>query len=234
MHGRLAQKAQRVAVSSAAAPGRSGDHAAVPIHPGLRRRSLRERQIRNFAVVLLLSQGVPMILGGDEARRTQRGNNNAYNQDELSWIDSELVADNHGLRRFWRLLIDFRKRHRSLRRTSFFDGTRNERERERDDIQWHGCLVGAPGFDDGASRVLSFTLAGFDGEEDVHVILNMDDQDLDFELPPVIGREWLRAFDTGLALPDDASEPGSEPAVRGLRFYRADARSAVVLVSAPL
>ena len=195
--------------------------------------ALRERQIRNFAVILLVSQGVPMILAGDEARRTQRGNNNAWCQaNEISWLDWERVAANEPLRRFWKLLIDFRKRHRALRRDAFFDGARNERG--VDDVQWHGCLVGAPGWNDGSSRVLSFTLAGFDGDADVHVILNMDDQDLDFELPAVEARGWRRAFDTALPEPDDASEPGEEPRVPDDRVYRAGARSAVVLVSKPL
>ncbi len=146
--------------------------------------ALRERQIRNFAVILLVSQGVPMILAGDEARRTQRGNNNAWCQaNEISWLDWDRVAANDSLRRFWKLLIDFRKRHRVLRRDSFFDGSRNERG--VGDVQWHGCLLGAPGWDDGSSRVLSFTLGGFGGDPDVHVILNMDDRDLDFQLPAV-------------------------------------------------
>jgi isoamylase len=176
--------------------------------------ALRQRQIRNFAVILLVSQGVPMILAGDEARRTQRGNNNAWNQaNEISWLDWDRIAANEPLRRFWKLLIDFRKRHRSLRRDSFF---------EAGDVRWHGCLLDAPGWNDGSSRVLSFTLA------DAHVILNMDDQDLDFQLPG--GREWRRAFDTSLPSPEDASEPGSEPRVDG-EVYRAGPRSAVVLVA---
>jgi isoamylase len=194
---------------------------------------LRRRQIRNFAVILLVSQGVPMFVAGDEARRTQRGNNNAWNQDnEISWVDWDRMAANEPLRRFWKLLIEFRKRHRSLRRASFFDGSRNERGLV--DVEWHGCLLGAPGWFDPWSRVLSFTLAGFDGEDDVHVILNMDDQELDFELPQVEGRAWRRAFDTSLAAPDDAAEPGAEPALDDATGYRAAARSAVVLVSKPL
>jgi isoamylase len=174
---------------------------------------LRLRQIRNFAVVLLVSQGVPMILAGDEVRRTQRGNNNAWNQDnEISWLDWDRAAENEPLRRFWKKLIDFRKRHPTLRRDRFL---------EAGDVQWHGCLLGAPGWSDPSSRVLAFTLA------DVHVILNMDDLDLDFELP---SRTWRRAFDTSLPAPFDASEPGAEPVVDGA-VYRARARSAVVLVA---
>jgi len=108
------------------------------------------------------------------------------------------------------------KERKELRRDSFF---------EAGDVRWHGCLLDAPGWNDGSSRVLSFTLA------DAHVILNMDDQDLDFQLPG--GREWRRAFDTSRPSPDDASEPGAEPRVDG-EVYRAGARSAVVLVSAPV
>ena len=175
--------------------------------------ALRRRQIRNFAVILLVSQGVPMILAGDEARRTQRGNNNPWNQDnEVSWLDWDRIGANQELRRFWRLLIDFRKRHASLRREAFLTAA---------DVCWHGCLLDAPGWNDPSSRVLAFTLDG------VHVILNMDDQELDFELPP---GEWRRAFDSSLASPEDASEPGAEPAVAG-SAYRAGARSAVVLVA---
>jgi isoamylase len=178
---------------------------------------LRRRQMKNFAVILLVSQGVPMILAGDEAARTQKGNNNAWSQaNEISWVDWARVAEYEPLGRFWKLLIDFRRRHAVLRRDTFLGDA---------DIHWHGCLLNAPGWNDGASRVLAFTLDG------VHVILNMDDQDLDFELPP--GREWRRAFDTSLPAPDDASEPGAEPAVSAER-YRAAGRSAVVLVaSAP-
>jgi isoamylase len=175
--------------------------------------ALRGRQIRNFAVILLLSQGVPMILAGDEARRTQRGNNNPYNQDtDVSWVAWDRVAANEPLRRFWKLLIDFRKRHAALRRETFLGSG---------DVRWHGCLLDAPGWDDPSSRVLAFTIA------DVHVILNMDDRELDFQLPP---GEWRRAFDTSLASPEDASEPGAEPAVGG-DVYRAGVRSAVVLVN---
>jgi isoamylase len=134
--------------------------------------------------------------------------------------------------RFWQLLIDFRKRHPALRRERLFDGTLNERGVA--DVMWHGCALGAPGWNDPGSRVLSFTLGGFGGEPDVHAILNMDPQDLDFELPAVESRRWLRAFDTALPSPQDASEPGREPPVSDPHVYRAAGRSAVVVVSEPL
>jgi glycogen operon protein len=195
--------------------------------------ALRQRQVRNFAVLLLVSQGVPMILAGDEAGRSQRGNNNAWNQaNELSWLDWRSTPSSQALRRFWRLLIGFRQRHPALRRQVFFDGSRNERGLL--DVEWHGSLLGAPGWLDPTSRVLAFTLAGFDGDDDVHVIFNMNDQELDFELPAVEGRSWHRAFDTALPAPDDSSEPGAEPKAPDQQAYRSAARSAVVLVSAPV
>jgi len=195
-------------------------------------QALRERQIRNFAVILMTSQGVPMILAGDEARRTQGGNNNAYLQDnETSWVDWQLMRQNESLVRFWRLLVAFRKRHASLRRTTFFDGTRNGRGVA--DVEWHGCLLGSPGWNDPWSRVLSFTLAGFEAGPDLHVILNMEPSALQFELRPIASRRWLRAFDTSLTAPDDASDPGLEPPVPDDHMYTAAEHSAVVLLSAP-
>jgi len=84
--------------------------------------TLRERQQRNFLATLLLSQGVPMLLGGDEIGRTQEGNNNAWCQDnELSWFDWE--HENHSLLEFTRRLIFLRKNHPVFRRTSFFAGS---------------------------------------------------------------------------------------------------------------
>ena len=181
--------------------------------------ALRNRQIRNFAVILMVSQGVPMILAGDEARRTQRGNNNPYNQaNEISWVDWNRTAANEPLRRFWKLLIAFRRRHAVLRRDTFLDSS---------EITWHGCALGAPGWNDVSSRVLAFTLG-----TEVHVILNMDDHDNRFELPLLDGRRWHRAFDTARPAPEDASDPGAEPVVDDDAFYLAGGRSAVVLVSA--
>jgi glycogen operon protein len=191
--------------------------------------ALRERQVKNFAAILLLSQGVPMILMGDEVRRSQRGNNNAYCQDnEVSWLDWGLVEQNAGLLRFWRRLIDFRKRHASLRRKTFFTGKGNERGLR--DVTWHGCRLNDPGWDDPNARALAFTLAGVGGEEDIHVLLNMYWGPLDFDLPVLDGRGWHLAVDTAEDAPLDAAEPGQEKRVTGGSFS-AQGRSVVVLVS---
>jgi glycogen operon protein len=99
---------------------------------------LRERQKRNFLATLLLSQGVPMICGGDEIGRTQRGNNNGYCQDnELSWYDWKLDQRSEDLLDFTRMLIDLRKEHPNLRRQKFFQGRRIDPHGEHNqDITW--------------------------------------------------------------------------------------------------
>jgi glycogen operon protein len=82
---------------------------------------LRNRQLRNFGAILMLSRGVPMLVAGDEIRRTQKGNNNPYCQDnEISWFDWTLTETNRDLHRFWKYMIEFRKRHEPLRRGQFF------------------------------------------------------------------------------------------------------------------
>ncbi len=137
-----------------------------------------------------------MILAGDEIRRTQQGNNNAYCQDnEISWFDW-LLAQKHGdgMLRFWTRMIEFRKTHSTLRRRFFFTGTVNERGLP--DVSWHGCKLNSPGWSDPDARALGMTLGGFDGEPDIHVMLNMYWDSLEFEVPPVPGRQWFTTVDT--------------------------------------
>jgi len=189
----------------------------------------RNRQVRNFATILLLSQGVPMIVAGDEVRRTQHGNNNAYCQDnDLSWFDWSLTEKNTELLRFFQQMIAFRKTHPAVHRSRFFTGETNARGLA--DITWHGCLLNAPGWNDPNSHILAYTVGGFGDDADIHVMLNMDSADLDFELPAVAGRSWHRAVDTSLPSPDDIAEPGSELAISGAS-YRVNTHSAVVLIS---
>jgi len=189
---------------------------------------LRNRQIKNFAAILLLSQGVPMLLMGDEVRRSQHGNNNAYCQDnELNWFDWNQVEKNAHLFRFWKWMIDFRKRHTAVHRPRYFTGETNARGLP--DISWHGTRIGQPDWSPG-SRVLSFTLAGFNGESDIHVIMNMYWEPLEFELPKITDRGWHRAIDTALDSPDDIREPGKEQASADTAYW-AQGRSVVVMIS---
>jgi glycogen operon protein len=191
--------------------------------------ALRNRQVRNFAALLLLSRGVPMFVAGDEVRRTQQGNNNAYCQDNaVSWFDWTLLDRNRDLLRFWKRMIEFRKRHAALRQRQFFTGAVNERGLA--DVTWHGTVLGAPGWSDPEARALGMTLAGFNGDPDLHVMLDMLWDSLEFQVPVVPGRRWLLAADTAQAPPYDIADPGGEPAVTG-NTCTVQSRSVVVLVN---
>jgi glycogen operon protein len=173
---------------------------------------LRARQARNLMAILLLSQGIPMILAGDELLRTQRGNNNAYCQDnELSWLDWNLVARNADMLRFVRAMTALRKRHPSLTSAS-----RSDREATRADpaIAWHGAGLDEPLWRDPEARVLAFTLAPLSADEAVlHVVFNMSARALHAPLPAHAGRRWHLAVDTWRASPDEIIEPQEQPLV---------------------
>src|SRR5436190_4731512 len=175
-------------------------------------QALRTRQIKNFLTILLLSRGVPMLLGGDEVRRTQRGNNNAYNQDNAtSWFDWSMVDSHREMLRFVQRMIAFRKAHPALWQPFFYRGAINERGLP--DITWHGTRLNSPGFDDPQARTLACTIAGFGGAADLHVMMNMFWEPLDFEVPA--HSEWQIAIDTFAASPHDIADPdGHEPMVR--------------------
>ena len=194
--------------------------------------ALRSRQVRNLAALLLLARGVPMFVAGDELRRTQNGNNNAYCQDnQTSWFDWTLVERNRDLRRFWKRMIEFRKRHAALGRGQFFTGAVNVCGLT--DVSWHGTQLNAPGWTDPEARALAMTLAGFNGDPDLHVMLNMHWDSLEFELPAVPGRRWFIAVDTAETPPHDIADPGDEPAVTG-NTCTVQARAVVVLINKPL
>ena len=164
--------------------------------------ALRTRQIKNFIAILMLSRGVPLLLGGDEIRRTQGGNNNAYNQDNAtSWFDWTMVDTNRDVLRFVQQMIAFRKAHRALSQPYFYTGAVNERGAT--DITWHSTTLGSPGFDDPDGRALACTIAGFGGDADLHVMMNMFWEPLDFEVPRVPRRDWRVAVDTFAPSPRD-------------------------------
>jgi len=192
--------------------------------------ALRRRQCKNFVAVLLLSQGVPMLLAGDEVLRSQRGNNNAYCQDnEIGWFDWGLVDTNADMLRFVREMIGLRRRHPSLRRQRFLEG-RVAPGNDLPDIAWHGERPGSPPWADSASRVLAFTLAGAQaGEAPLHVILNMTEMPVTVELPSPKKRAWYRVVDTSLAAPDDVVPPRDRRAIRPPARYAVAGRSVVVL-----
>jgi isoamylase len=189
--------------------------------------ALRNRQVKNFLTVTLLSLGVPMILMGDEVRRTQGGNNNAYGQDnETSWLDWGLIAKHADVHRFVTLL----NARRVLRDV--------EHERQRVNLTeliqqaskaWHGVKLHQPDWGD---HSLSLAFAAQLREEglSVYLILNAYWEPLEFELPPVGdgAPAWRRWIDTALESPHDIVPWRTAPTLSG-PSYRAGARSVVVL-----
>ncbi|MBK5931780.1 glycogen debranching protein GlgX [Halochromatium salexigens] len=163
-------------------------------------QALRRQQARNFIALLLLSQGVPMLLAGDELLRTKQGNNNTYCQNnELSWIDWRLAEENRAMLDFTRAMVAFRQRHATLRRNHFLTGEPTHAG-GIPDIRWHGVKLDKPRWDDPNTRVLAFTLAGLEQDEPhLHVMMNMWKEPMEFELPSVPGRRWYGAIDTAQA-----------------------------------
>jgi glycogen operon protein len=195
--------------------------------------TLRKKQVKNFMAILLLSQGVPMILAGDEVLRTQRGIDNAYCQDnEISWFDWPLVEKNGDMYRFMKLMIAFRKRHPSLMRRRFLTG-RKQQGRGLADITWHGTKLHKPLWGDAYARFLAYTLGSdTDNEEDIHVILNMSESQEMASLPRIAGRTWYVTVDTSQTSPLDIHEQYDRLPVHGHR-YLTNPRSVVVLESQP-
>ncbi len=193
---------------------------------------LRARQVRNFAALLMLSQGVPMILAGDEAGRSQRGNNNSYCQDnEIGWLDWNLMERNASLLRFFRLLIRFRRDHELLRRGTFSGRGGGDAPQ----VEWHGVGLHAPDWSH-PSRSLAMHLHGRpDHQQDhIYLIANAHWEPHEFELPVVPGWTWLRSIDTSLEPPLDIAEADApQPLAHPLR-YLVQPRSVVVLVGRPL
>jgi isoamylase len=165
---------------------------------------LRLTRVRNFVALLMLSQGVPMLLAGDEVLRSQLGNNNAYCQDnQLSWLDWSFPPAARQMLRFTREMIALRKRHASLRRKRFF-------EPSGDDIRWYGETLEPPDWQDPDGRVLCFTLAGASADEPaLHVLINMSPAAKTLPLPRIAPREWRRIADTTLTPNDDITPAGA-------------------------
>ena len=194
--------------------------------PGIER--LRNRQVKNFLTVTMLSLGVPMILMGDEVRRTQFGNNNAYCQDdETSWFDWSLLDKHADVHRFVTLITA----RRALR------GTGHERQRvslsrllQQAQKTWHGVRLGQP---DWGHDSHSLALEAEVRQEGIciYLILNAYWEPLDFELP--LGNDggpgaWRRWIDTALGSPEDIVPWQMAPSLCG-PTYRAEARTVVVL-----
>jgi glycogen operon protein len=200
--------------------------------------AIRHRQIKNFLATLLLSQGTPMLNGGDEFRRSQQGNNNAYCQhNELTWYDWSLPDRYADILRFTRLLIAQRQAHPVFRRTAFFHGYDIDGDQFKD-VHWYSS-TGRDAEWDPTDRRLMALLNGAKEEtdaavDDVDVLLlfNADERSRLFYLPPAPhnGR-WLLLLDTGLSSPADIFAPGQEPELAPAIGYHVKRRAMVVLIS---
>jgi isoamylase len=197
---------------------------------------LRSQMMRNYACLLLFSSGTPMILGGDEFARTQRGNNNAYCQDNaVGWFDWEQVERNTDLFEFFQKAIAFVRRFPVLQRRRFALGTDLDAD-GLPDLAWFGTDLGDPRWNDPESRTLCVQMdTGGDAvsqAQRLFFILNAHFENRRVALPPLPAPvAWHRAIDTSLPAGEDISGAGSEVRLDPTGFYIANARSTVVLLA---
>ncbi|MEM9353943.1 MAG: glycogen debranching protein GlgX [Planctomycetota bacterium] len=176
---------------------------------------LRKRQVKNLMGSLLMSIGTPMVLAGDEILRTQRGNNNAYCQDNaVSWIDWKLLEKNEEMFRFASSVIEFRKNQPTVRRSKFLTGQHPENG-NLPDVSWYGpdggamnwspenrsltCILGTAGIDDPAARP-------------VMMMLHAGQSDAQFVVPPIVQKvAWRRFIDTSQPTPGDIHPEADGP-----------------------
>ena len=189
---------------------------------------LRNRQVKSFLTLTLLAIGTPMLLMGDEVRRSQAGNNNAYCQNnEISWFDWTLVENNADILRFVKELIALRM-NRDLP-VERLDMTLNELLR-RQPIQWHGIRLNAPDWSH-QSHTLAATVLLLGYRSLLHLIANAYWEPLEFEVPPLGGQKsWRRCVDTYLDPPDDIRRWEDAQILQGSPC-RVQPRSVVILLA---
>ncbi|NUQ81176.1 MAG: glycogen debranching protein GlgX [Bacteroidetes bacterium] len=187
-------------------------------------RELRFRQIKNLATLLMASNGVPMLLAGDEFGRTQQGNNNAYCHDnEISWVNWRLKSENSGLFRFFKLLIAFRKANPILRRERF----------DEYDIIWHGFNLYEPDWSEDA-RWISVHFSGarypeLEGCKHIQLIANAHWEPHTFALPKLVGKTWYVKVNTANESPADICSDGKETAAENQERIEVAPRSVLIL-----
>lgn len=195
---------------------------------------LRLRQIKNALTILFVSQGTPMLLYGDEIRRTQNGNNNAYCQDnETSWFNWQQVKQQQEMLRFTRFLIHFNRYHPILnldmypKDSATADMIDNRVFRY---MTWHGVRLYQPDWSY-YSHSIALTLHSNSQDDDIHMMFNAYWEDLEFELPPRPQHSpWLRVIDTNRPTPDDFAHEGCEQPIVDKSIV-VGARSVVVLIA---
>ena len=200
--------------------------------------TLRTRQAKNLIFTLLLAQGTPMLLAGDEFRRTQGGNNNAYCQDNISsWVDWSLRNKYSELFRFTKKLILFRRKHHAFMRPEFFQG-KDISFNSLPDITWFDESGLTPDWGR-LNHFLAYRLDGSHAEifadtddNDFFIMFNSALQDKTVKIPlPPIGKKWYRCIDTSIEAPEDFMSPGEEEILPVQNRYVLPARSCALLMS---
>jgi glycogen operon protein len=185
--------------------------------------ALRKRQIKNFLLTLLISRGVPMLLGGDEFGRTQGGNNNAYCQDnETSWHDWRCLDRHRDIFRFTQGMIAFRREHPILSTEQFYADA---------EIHWFGSKGGLPNWTDPNGKALG-SLIREDEANALWLMFNAGADAVDFLLPAApSGARWHLAVDTTRATPRDLHAAGEEPLWKDPRSYLLGPQSCAILLA---
>lgn len=191
-------------------------------------RQVRSQQMRNHLTILLMSQGTPMLLMGDEVMRSQLGNNNPYCHDnELTWFDWSLIDRHPDLLRFTSGLIGFIQSLALFRQEKILSTDLDDPEPH---IFWHGVKLNAPDWQPW-SHTIAFSLEYPSAGEYLHVMLNAYWEPLIFELPPLRdGIHWHRIVDTAQPSPYDFQPLATAPPVPQ-RLYPVAARASVVLMA---
>jgi glycogen operon protein len=184
--------------------------------------TLRKRQIKNFLLTLFISRGAPMLLCGDEARRTQGGNNNAYCQDNAtSWFDWASLDQHEEILRFTRGMIAFRRAHPVLSKSQFYSET---------EIRWLGAREGLPNWANPQERQLACLIPEND-QRSLCLMFNASNEDVDILLPLKQPQaRWHIAVDTAQKEPHDLFAAGEEPLLEEPRVYRLGAHSSAILL----
>jgi isoamylase len=175
--------------------------------------------VRNFMCLLMLTNGTPMFCAGDEFLATRRGNNNPYNQDnEINYLDWDLLRTNHDVFRFVQGMIAFRKSHPSIARSQYW----------REDVSWYGNQGKAPDFSPGG-QTLAYCLRGASlQDDDIYVMVNAGANEVRFQIQEKRARDWVLVADTSLPSPRDFVEPGERQRLTSSK-YLVGGRSVVVL-----
>ena len=189
----------------------------------VRIESIRKRQIKNFLLTLFISRGVPMLLGGDEFRRSQSGNNNAYCQDnETSWYDWSCLEKHREIFRFSRGMIAFRRAHPILSKEQFYTDS---------EIHWFGSQGGLPNWTDPKEKRFG-CLIHEDEKSALCLMFNAGSDAVDFGLPSVPpGARWHLAVDSSCDAPQDLFAAGEEPLCEDPQTYHLNPRSSAILLT---